>query len=191
MACYARPGESWTYYEINPAVIRIAEDRSLFTYLSDAFPEGRGLTIELGDARLRLRDATDKSFGALVVDAFSSDSIPAHLVTREALRLYFAKIADHGLLALHVSNRYLRMRPMLADLALDAGLVAYDRSDRVVSDEMLARGKFASEWVVMARSDDDLARIAHGAGTAWEKHEGRPDRRVWTDDYSNLLGLLY
>ena len=102
LACYAREGQSWTFYEIDPGVARIARDARSFTFLSDCLAGPP--SIVLGDARLRLRDAVDGGFGMLVLDAFSSDAIPVHLLTREALRLYRGKLAQGGLIAMHISN---------------------------------------------------------------------------------------
>ena len=189
MASYAKPGTPWTFYEIDPAVVRIAQDPRYFTYLADAFPEPGALTIVLGDARLRLREAPEGAYGLLVLDAFSSDAIPVHLLTRQAIALYFTKIAPHGMLALHVSNRYLDLKPVVADIARDAGLAARSRDDLDVSDELLARGKTPSQWIVLARSSEDL-RVLEERDTRWAHLTSDGHRRVWTDDYSNLLFAL-
>jgi hypothetical protein len=111
MATYARPGQAWTFYELDPAVERIARDASLFTHLRDC--PAATLEVVLGDARLRLADAPEHHFQAIVLDAFSSDAIPVHLLTREALSLYLARRAPGGLIAFHISNRYLDLEPVL------------------------------------------------------------------------------
>src|SRR5262249_45082582 len=120
LACYAEPGQRWAVYQIDPAVERVARDPRYFTYLSDC-RAGR-LDVVLGDARLRLREAPDHEFDLIVLDAFSSDAIPLHLLTREALHLYLDKLADHGLIAVHISNRFLDLAPVLGALARDADL---------------------------------------------------------------------
>lgn len=186
MAGYAKPGEKWTFYEINPAVLDIANDTNYFTFLSSC-PAGQ-IDVILGDARLRLRDAAPHQYGLLVLDAFSSDSIPLHLVTREALQLYLSKLAPGGLLAFHISNRCLELEEVLGDLAKDANLVchAHDEVDIAAAD--LAEGKDQSHWLVMARTRDDLGRLARDA--RWLPIKGRPHSQIWTDDFSNLLSVF-
>jgi hypothetical protein len=188
MAAYARPGEKWTFYEIDPIVVRIAKDPAYFTFLHDAFKDPGALAIELGDGRVRLKEAPDGGYGLLVLDAFSSDAIPMHLVTREALALFLQKLAPRGLMALHVSNRYLNLYPVFGDLARDAGVVAFVRRDTNVSDAEEALGKLGSVWIVMGRDEAVLGSIA--TDTRWHRLEGKAGRRLWTDDYSNLLGAF-
>ena len=139
LACYAEPGQGWTFYEIDPAVVRIARDPRFFTYLKDC--RARSQDVVVGDARLRLRDAPDGGYGLIVLDAFSSDAIPMHLLTREALRLYRDKLADGGLIAFHISNRYLDLAPVLGALARDAGLIDRIRRDRDISPEQAKAGQ--------------------------------------------------
>lgn len=184
LACYARPGQTWTFYEINPVVVSLAEDPRYFTYLADHFHDAGALSIVVGDARLELRDAPDGGYGLLVLDAFSSDAIPAHLLTREALGLYLAKLEPTGIIAAHVSNRYLDLAPVFGRLAEDAGLVALVRTDLDVSPELAREGKRESEWVVLAHRAEDLGTMA--ADPRWQTIQsgGAP---VWTDDFSNLL----
>jgi hypothetical protein len=119
------------------------------------------------------------------MEAFSSDAIPMHLLTREAVALYFEKLADHGLVLYHISNRHLGLAPVLASIAADAGLVALHQ----FYDAPAGRdGQTASEWVALARSSDDLAFLADDP--RWARLEGRPGARTWTDDYSNLIGAI-
>jgi hypothetical protein len=127
IACYGRPGERWTYYEIDPVVERIARDRRYFTFLSDCPPE---VDIVLGDARLTVPRAAAGSYDLIVLDAFSSDAIPIHLVTREALGEYLDKLTPGGAIAFHISNRHLDLEPVLARIARDANLVGRLRRDR-------------------------------------------------------------
>jgi hypothetical protein len=184
--CYAEPPEQWTFYEINPAVVRIARNTNYFTYLHGC-AKASVRTI-IGDARLRLRDAPARHYGLIVLDAFSSDAIPVHLLTREALELYLSKLADGGLLAFHISNRYLELEPVLADLANQGKLISRHWDDWNVSSEEAANGKEESHWVVMTRHESDLGILSKKA--QWLPLEGRSPPQVWTDDFSNLLGVF-
>jgi hypothetical protein len=183
LACQLAAGEGLTYYEIDPSVVRIAEDTRYFTFLSQCAPEAR---VVLGDARLKLKDAPDGRYGLIVLDAFSGDSIPMHLVTREALAMYRRKLAPGGLIAFHISNLYLQLSPTLAALANDAGMVSLMEDDSAVSAREIAYGKFPSKWMVMGRSEADLA----GLSGRWVAVDRKPGTRVWTDDYSNMLGII-
>lgn len=186
MAAYAQPAQRWTFYEIDPEVVRLARDRRYFTYLADS--RARSLDILLGDARLRFDEAPERGYALIVLDAFSSDAIPTHLLTREAVRLYLDKLAPGGLLAFHISNRYLDLAPVVGGLARDAGLECLVRADTAVplSDSRL--GKFASIWAVAARSGDDLGRLR--TDPRWRPPAVHPNRPVWTDDYSNIVQSL-
>ncbi|MEX0833443.1 MAG: fused MFS/spermidine synthase [Actinomycetota bacterium] len=184
MACFADEGDHVTFYEIDPEVVRIANDPKLFTFLRDCPGTNE---VVLGDARLSLRDAPNGAYDVLVMDAFNSDAIPLHLMTREALQLYLSKLSDDGVLAFHISNRYLNVAPVLGDLAADAGVVAYLGRD-VVTEEEVDQGRVRSEWVVMTRDESNLGDLTQDA--MWERLPGDPDARVWTDDYSNLAGAF-
>ncbi len=185
MACYLQPGESLTFYEIDPAVVRIASDPHYFTYLSQCAPQA---PILIGDARLKLRDAADSGYDLIVLDAFSGDAIPMHLMTREALALYLRKLAPGGMLAFHISNGHLNLAPVLGALAGDAGLVCLSDDDSAVSKEEIEAGKAPSEWLVMARSRADLGALA--ADPHWKPVNVPPGTDVWTDDFSNLLRVI-
>jgi hypothetical protein len=185
LAAYGESPQRWTFFEIDPAVERLARDARYFTYLADARANVR---VVLGDARISLRAEPAGEFGLLVVDAFSGDSVPVHLVTREALQLYLEKLDQHGVLLFHVSNRYLDLRPVLDALAKDANLVALTEDDLVVSDDALRGGKLPSRWVVMARCGDDLGPIARDP--RWRALSTDKPLSVWTDDFSNLFALL-
>ena len=149
IACYGQAGQHFTFYEIDPAMEQIARDPRYFTYLSDCPAQ---VKVILGDARLSLRGAPESFYDMIILDAFSSDAIPIHLVTREAIRLYLAKLKPGGILVFHISNRYLDLKPVLGNLARDAGLVALSNSDLKLSDEDRKKKKLASTWVVMART---------------------------------------
>ena len=174
---YPDPNQLLTFYEIDPAVVRIATDPALFTYMKDSVARWN---IVVGDARLKIEEAPDRSYGLIVVDAFSSDSIPVHLLTKEAIRLYLAKLNDAGLIAFHISNRYLDLEPVLKKLADDDGLAA-----RIAIDEKRYEEKLASIWVVLARRDEDLGALAD-----WKRLRERSGVAVWTDDFSNILRIF-
>ncbi len=185
LAAYAHPGQEWTFFEINPVVERIARDPEYFTYLRDCAPSARLVT---GDARLMLVQEPDASFDLLVLDAFSSDAIPVHLMTLEAFELYFRKIAPGGLLAVHISNRYLDLAPVVGATAGRAGLVALTQfhwpsnEQRAISEEISP-----SRWVVVARGRTDLHPFADDSRWQLLDPSSGP---VWTDDYSNVFSVL-
>ena len=190
LAAYARPGQGLTFYEIDPRTADLCRDDRYFTYWADAEERGAHTKLKLGDARLTLRDESlsgQEKYGILVVDAFSSDAVPTHLIDREALALYLDRLADGGVMAFHISNVHVDLRPVLANLAVDARLAGLVRDDRAGG----VPGKAGSTWVVLARKPQDLRRLADGSsGPAWEALRPDPAVGVWTDDYSNLLGVL-
>ncbi|SIO58265.1 hypothetical protein SAMN05444166_5613 [Singulisphaera sp. GP187] len=184
LASYAEPGERWTFYEIDPAVMRIASDPHDFTFLRDC--RASSLNVVIGDARLRLREAPDHHYAMIVLDAFSSDAIPTHLLTREALAVYRRKLAGQGILAFHISNRSLDLESVLEALARDAGLVCRIRTDRPLKPEEKRAGKQESIWAVMAARDLDLGGVA--TDPKWIPPRPRGGAVVWTDDFSSLAG---
>ena len=186
LACHGRPGQEFTFYEIDPAVLRIAGNPRYFTYLKACPP---AIQVVLGDARRSLTAAPDRHYGLIILDAFSSDAIPSHLLTREALRLYLDKLADSGLLAFHISNRHLDLEPTVGNLAHDAGLVARAQLEAAISNEDALRdGRTPSHWVVLARRPEDLGALRDDP--RWRSLPPRPDRRLWTDDFSNMLEVI-
>ncbi len=188
MATFAEPGSDFTYYEIDPVVEAVAEDENLFTYLRDARALGADITNIIGDARLTLARESDGHLDLLIIDAFSSASIPVHLLTREALTLYFQKLKPDGLLLFHVSNKSLNVRRPLASLADDLGLSAMQQDNDIESRQQGIEGKFASQWVVMSRDQARLERLPQGPAR-WRALEARGDA-VWTDDFSNIIQLI-
>ncbi len=182
LAAYARPGERWTFFEIDPAVVRIASELPYFTYLATC--EGRW-DIDLGDARRRLAASTEK-FDVLLLDAFSSDAIPVHLLTREAMGLYLDRLAPDGVIAFHVSNRYLDLPPLLARLAEERGMAVRVDHDFFMTDREAAAGKSPSSWVAMARSEEALAPVSKDR--RWQRVQVVPGA-VWTDQFSNILAV--
>ena len=185
--CYGRPQDRWTIYEIDPLIVRIAQDRGLFTYLTDCLPRA-AKHLRLGDARLRLAEAPAGAYDVIVLDAFSSDAIPAHLVTREALQLYLSKLAPGGIVAYHISNRYLNLRPVLAELARDARVAGLVGTGGGVTAAQRAEMRSASVWVLLARRATDFAALARRPN--WEPLAPRADVRVWTDDYTDVLSVF-
>ncbi len=183
VACYSQPGDHWTFYEIDPTVERIARDPRYFTFLQNCPAD-----VILGDARLSLGAAQTGQFDMIILDAFSSDSIPVHLLTREALKLYLDKLSKQGLLMFHISNNHLDLQPVLANLAQDAHLTALNQDDLRVSAAESAQGKMASEWIVMARQPAELAALA--ADQRWKPAKARSDRAVWTDNFSSVLSVF-
>ena len=185
LAAYSEAGQEWTFFEIDPAIAELASDPRQFTYLSDSPARRR---IVLGDARIALVKEPARAFDVLVVDAFSSDAVPVHLLTREALRLYLEKLDSGGILAFNITNSYLNLTPLIADLAEDAGLVVRVQHDVLADPAAISLGKATSRWAVMARSVDDLGPIAQDP--RWQPVPARPDPKAWTDDFSNPLSLV-
>jgi len=183
LACYAKPGQSFTFFEIDPLIEQIARDPKLFTYLRDC-PAQLGITI--GDARVSLAKTPQRHFDLLVLDAFSSDAIPIHLLTLEALKLYFDKLAADGIVAIHISNRYLDLEPVLGRLAKELHLAALIRSDDDRSEDEIEQGKFSSTWVVLSRAKSSLQTFEKDQ--RWETLATGAD--LWTDSYSNILRIL-
>ena len=182
MACNGKPGDDWKFYEIDPVVVSIAKDASRFSFLSRCTPTA---PVIVGDARLTLAKEQPAAFDYLVVDAFSSDAIPVHLLTVEALELYLAKLSDKGVLALHVSNRHLDLPPIVAATAAKtkaAGAVyVFDLPEGPPFDVS------ASQVIIIAKDKAalDAARALKGATLL------KPGTTsAWTDDYSNILGAL-
>ena len=184
VACYSKPGERWTFYEIDPTVERIARDPRYFTYLRVCPGE---FDVVLGDARLRLPRAADRRYGLIMADAFSSDAVPIHLITREALALYRSKLREHGIVAFNVSNSYVALEPVLGNLARDAGMACVAQEDRRGGEDGVPETD-ASDWVVMARHARDLRAVA--PHRRWQDCRRSPGSAPWTDNYSNLLGAL-
>jgi hypothetical protein len=211
VSCYARPGQKLTYYEIDKHVVDIVEKGNYFSYVNDAKKRGAEVKIVLGDARLQLDQSEDK-YALLLIDAFSSDSIPIHLLTQQSLELYKTRLTDKGLLALHISNRYIDLEPVVARLAEATGMKCRIFSD----DNEDFSGKTRSSWVVLANSDETLGdeilgnfvddrfgAIAGGFGFdiydnrsyniyvfPWKKLPLDPNVEVWTDDFSDVLRVM-
>ncbi|WP_071675199.1 fused MFS/spermidine synthase [Nioella nitratireducens] len=184
LACYRRPGQDWQFYEIDAMVDRIARDPSLFTFLSTCAPDA---PTHLGDARVVLDAQTDARFDILVIDAYSSDAVPVHLTTVEALQLYRDRLAPGGLLLFHISNRYYAIDRPLGRAAGALGLAA--RIQTYGQHRALAPGDTPSLVVIMA---EDAATLDTALGTAPPWQALSPDLGpLWTDDYANPLAILH
>ncbi len=183
LLAYAEPGQRWSVFEIDPLVQRIAEDGRHFSYVPEARRRGADIEVVLGDARLTLSSARG-SFDLLVLDAFTSGTIPVHLLTREAFDLYEEKLAPDGVLAFHISNRHLDLAPLVRAMAKDVGLAAVI-VDGPPADA--ASQELASRWAFLARSSEALrARGFPSEGAPASESLGR----VWTDDHSDVWSLF-
>ena len=161
MAAYAQPGQHFTFYEIDPGVARIAENPQCFTFLTDC----RGTyDIVLGDGLEKLALAPDRCFDLIILDAFSSDIIPRHLVSGEALKIYLSKLADGGLVAFHITNVHVELEPVLGQLAAEAGLVCLSRADLETSDAERSMGKLPSHYLALAQRAQDIRGLADAPG---------------------------
>lgn len=181
LVCQNAPGETWKYFEIDQNVVQVARER--FTFLSSCMPD---VPIVLGDARLSLANEADGFYDAIVVDAFSSDAIPIHLLTREAMALYLSKLKPGGAVLLHVSNRNLELASVAAGIAAANGLVTLLHDDD--SDDRDDEYIFASDVAIAVKEAGDAGDLV--TRPDWHPEEPDPDQKVWTDDYSNILGSL-
>jgi predicted membrane-bound spermidine synthase len=183
LACYRQDPEQWTFFEIDPKVVRIARDPRMFRFLSVCAP---AMPIVLGDARLTLAASTER-YDLIVLDAFSSDTIPVHLLTREAFAIYLAHLAPHGVLVVHGSNRHLDLIPVVAAAARADGLVGLLRED-LMGEPVSVQFKAASSVMALARDGADLRDLAARPG--WKPLAPSAAVAPWTDDYSNVLGAM-
>jgi hypothetical protein len=183
LASYRSPGQRWTMYEIDPEVERIARTDAYFTYLRAC---GDACRVVIGDARLSMARAPAHGYGLIVLDAFSSDAIPMHLVTNEALELYLSKLAPGGALAFHITNRHLMLAPVIARLADSQGLTA--RWQQHTATPAIRPGQFSSEWMVMAKTSADLGSLV--GDPRWVIPPIPPGTPLWTDDFSNIVSVL-
>lgn len=182
IAAYAKRGDEMRYYEINPLIVKIANEQ--FSYLKNAGTDGADVAIRMGDARLSLTSDDSLKFDVLVIDAFSGDAIPVHLLTREAVALYLQRLKANGVLAIHTSNTYLNLNPVVKLLADDAGvesrLISNNDDNRKLID--------ASDWMLLTRNQDFLLKLDET--TLQDPIDMPPGLRVWTDDYNNLFQIL-
>ena len=180
MAAYGRPGDRMRFYELNPVVQPIAQ--YLFTYLRDSAAQ---ISFANGDARASLAKEAPQHFDVMVIDAFTGDAIPLHLLTTQALEIYKRHLAAGGILAFHISNQHVDLEPAIYLLAQAAGMQA--RTVHSVANEQ--RGEFSATWVLVTNNDAFLTLPA--IADHMRPTEERAGLRVWTDDYSSLLTLLH
>jgi len=183
LACYARPGQHWRFYEIDPTVVRIARTPRMFSYLARCLPDP---VIRIGDARLNLSRESRGSLDLLALDAFSSDAIPMHLLTREAFATYARAVQPSGLLLVHISNRFLDLRPVIAAAAREGGWSAVELD---YTPSPLDGSATASWWVAMSRDPRATAAL-RAKSPGWTRLTPQPGFAAWTDDYSTILPLL-
>jgi len=188
-AAYGNAGERFTFFEIDPAIARIARDPKFFTYLEDSRAD---VSVVLGDGRRRIAECADGRFDLIVLDAFSSDAIPVHLLTREAVALYLRKLKPNGCLAIHLTNGYLALDPVVAAIAADLGAPAAVKIDATRTPQQAFEGKDFSTWAVMVREGNGRLPVLEGDGWVTQSaHRGAGAAPfLWTDDRSNLVGLL-
>ena len=185
LACYAEAGQRWTFYEIDPLVEQIATNPAYFTHLRNS----RGdVKVVIGDGRITLNAAQPGRYDLIILDAFSSDSIPVHLLTREAFRLYLSRLKATGVIAVHVSNRYLRLEPVIGAMAEGEGLHALVNQDLRITAEDRKKGRLPSSWIMLAR--DRSALVALEGRPGWRSAVVNPAIGYWSDDYSNILQVL-
>ena len=191
LLAYGAAGDRFSVYELDPLVEKIATNARFFTFYKSALERNVNVDITLGDARLKLAEIGDGTFDLLILDAFSSDSIPVHLLTKEAVAMYLKKLDARGLLTFHISNRYLRFEPVMAALAQALELVCAIQNDRVSDRERQQEKYYSSDWVVMAKSLQDLKPLGlDKPKSKWRLAASGPDSQVWTDDFSNILSVF-
>ncbi len=183
LACYERFDEHWTFFEIDREVVRIARDPRYFHFMSACAPDAK---VVLGDARLTLLSSS-QHYDLIVLDAFSSDAIPVHLLTREAFAGYRTRLAPHGMIAVHVSNRHMELASVVAAVAAADGLVTYEKQDKDAGN-FTEDYRANAEVVTVARSIEDLGDLPSRRG--WRRLTPLPDVAAWTDDYSDVLHAM-
>ncbi len=188
LACYRRAGDAWRFFEIDPLMVWVAVESGYFDLMARCAESGsESVPVVLGDARLTLVEEPDGHLDVLVIDAFSSDAIPVHLLTREAVALYMDKLAADGVLVMHISNRFLNLTPVLARIVEELGYTALRGSSSKIEREIDPAGT-KSVWALIAR--DRAAIDALALGEMWGPLETPTDGRVWSDNFSNLLEVI-
>lgn len=185
LACYREPGDRWTFFEIDPAVVRVARDTSYFHYLSECAPNVR---IVMGDGRRSIRREPPASYDLLVLDAFSSDAVPVHLLTREAVETYLSRLDEDGLLVANIANRYVNLRPVMSALGQELDLAVRHQLFMIPDSVPEARRELweLSRWAVLGRGSSALGSLS--TDPRWRGPV--EERMLWTDSHSNIVGLL-
>ncbi len=183
LVCAAEPGEDWKFFEIDQTMVDTARDPKYFTYIQSCQPD---LKPVIGDARLTFAREPDGVYDLIIVDAYSSDAIPIHLATEEAMEIYKSKLAPHGAVVMHVSNRHLELSSVVVGIA-DAN----DMKSWVYSEDSGRDNEyiFSTSVVASARDEADVGKLASSG--QWAMTEAEDNQRVWTDDYSNVLGAVW
>jgi SAM-dependent methyltransferase len=181
--CYAKPTQNWTFYELDPLVVDVASNPKYFTYISRCNPK---VNMRVGDARVSLEKDPDQKFDLYIIDAFSSDSIPTHLLTQEAIQLYFKKLKPNGILALHITNRHLALKKVLADHAKQ---LHYDALLQEFVPQQEIPLVAATDWVVMAKKPETLDPLRASSLGKWQKLPITFGLKPWTDDFTNIVTI--
>lgn len=183
MAGYAKASQNWTFFELNPTVVEIATNPQYFTYLTHCI---QNYKVQLGDARMTL-EKQPRRYDLLVIDAFTSDSIPTHLLTKEALELYFSRLKNNGLLVFHISNHYLELKKVLADHAQTLDLAMLLQEFRPKQNNSLV---YKSDWAVLARNEETLYPLLNdNSQNNWRKVHYDPNVGSWTDDFTSIMSV--
>lgn len=183
LSAYAKPDQYWTFYELDPHVVELAKDPDYFSFLKDCAENYR---IIVGDGRLALDQAKNHQFDLLILDAFTSDSVPTHLMTREAVALYFSNLKPDGILVFHISNRHLALQHVLADHAQQLGFEALIQTFRPGKEAPLAH---RSDWVVAAKELAPLEPLLHSDLGKWQKLRQISEINSWTDDFTSIVSI--
>ncbi len=183
LTCAAEPGESWKFFEIDQTMVDAARDPKYFSYIKNCAPD---LQPVIGDARLTFAREPDGIYDLIIVDAYSSDAIPIHLATEEAMKIYKDKLAPQGAVVMHISNRHLELASVIVGIADANELKSWVYSEDSGRDDEYI---FATSVVVSAREEADVGKLA--SADQWTETEADENQRVWTDDYSNVLGAVY
>jgi hypothetical protein len=184
IAAYGKPGDRFTFYEIDAAVARIASNPRYFTFLRDS---KAAIGVVIGDGRVRIAEAPRRAYDLVVLDAFSSDAVPVHLLTREAVELYLSKLRPGGLLAFHISSNYLDLKPVIAGIAQTLDCTALTQEHRPLARQE-RMGADRSIWVVVAPEARSLAKLR--SDRRWKPLDESADTTVWTDQFSNILSVV-
>jgi len=183
LTCAARPGESWTFFEIDQTMVDTARDPAKFSFIKSCMPD---LQPVMGDARLTFTREPDGVYDLIIVDAYSSDAIPIHLATEEAMAIYKDKLAPQGAVVMHVSNRHLELASVVVGIADENDMKSWVYNEDSGRDNEYI---FSTNVVISARDEADVGALA--ANGSWVLTEPADHQRVWTDDYSNILGAVY
>ncbi|KAF1079869.1 MAG: hypothetical protein GQF41_3767 [Candidatus Rifleibacterium amylolyticum] len=188
MAAYSRTGNEFVFYELDPQVVEIAQNTGIFSYLKDFAHNCR---VETGDGRLKIMQAAPKYFDMILIDAFSSDAVPIHLLTVEALQIYLDRLKDTGLIAVHISNRYLNLQPNLQALAKEHNLYQTFIADNYFDPEEPANyERSPAEYAIFTRDQSIVNYLSRVSGDTWAPIKDWPEFRAWTDSHSSIFPLL-